>query len=242
MFARPPFSQAKAHQAINPAAVHSNFRLISCQRNASAVISKDFSDLARIYEQGVNLCLIERCLSNTEQTFVADVLSQHYTIELSILLNPKRYDFNSLWPQAAHLSGYSAWLGDVAHLTTAFCELFDRQQVGLRLRTLDKAMCPRFHVDRVPVRMVCSYGGLGTEWLPEHAVDRTRLGMGNGGLPDYSSGLITASTEMQTMPAYAVALMKGELWEGNENQGLVHRSPSPTEQQPRRLLLTLDML
>lgn len=44
------------------------------------------------------------------------------------------------------------------------------------------------------------------------------------------------------MPAYAVGLMKGENWEGNEGYGLVHRSPIPTAVQPHRLLLTLDML
>lgn len=243
MFARAPFAQSKTCQTINPITeLRGPFRFIQQQGNAIAIISKNFADLARIYEHEVNLCLIKRCLSAEIQIFVSESLSQDYKIELSTLLNPNSYDFTKLWPQTAHLAGYSAWLNDVAQLTTAFCELFGRQQVGLRLRTLDKAMCPRFHVDRVPVRMVCSYGGLGTEWLPEHAVDRTKLGIGNDGIPVRSSELITISTNIQSMPAYAVALIKGELWEGNENQGLVHRSPNPTVQHPRRLLLTLDML
>ena len=38
-----------------------------------------------------------------------------------------------------------------------------------------------------------------------------------------------------------VAILKGELWEGNENAGLVHRSPQvPTNH--KRFLLTLDYI
>jgi hypothetical protein len=44
------------------------------------------------------------------------------------------------------------------------------------------------------------------------------------------------------MPAYAVGLMKGEAWDGNEGQGFVHRSPTPNAVKPKRLVLTLDML
>ncbi|WP_428354217.1 DUF1826 domain-containing protein [Methyloprofundus sp.] len=39
----------------------------------------------------------------------------------------------------------------------------------------------------------------------------------------------------------AYALLKGERWEGNENAGLVHRSPAINEGE-RRLLLTLDFM
>ncbi|BCX81993.1 hypothetical protein MIT9_P1575 [Methylomarinovum caldicuralii] len=157
-------------------------------------------------------------------------------------VDPLQFDFNKLWPATAQIPGYRDWLADVELLVTAFCELFERREAGLRLRTLDKAMCPRFHVDRVPARMICSYGGIGTEWLPEYAFERAKLGMGGCGFPDAESGLIADPTAIRQMPAYAVGLMKGENWEGNEGHGLVHRSPQPTAVQPRRLLLTLDML
>jgi len=38
-----------------------------------------------------------------------------------------------------------------------------------------------------------------------------------------------------------VALLKGELWEGNEGAGMVHRSPSMNPGD-RRLLLSFDFL
>ena len=46
-------------------------------------------------------------------------------------------------------------------------------------------------------------------------------------------------SDIRQMAAADVALLKGEGWQGNQNAGLVHRSPTipPGES---RLLLTLD--
>jgi hypothetical protein len=238
MFARVPF-----RQPVKPSPLLVGpFRPLFNQSATKTVISNNFADLSRIYEDGVNLCLIERRLPPTIEQFVYQALQDAGSIEISQPIDPIKFDFGRLWPKAAQLPGYQDWLADVEMLVSAFCELFDCREAGLRLRTLENAMCPRFHIDRVPARMICSYGGIGTEWLPEYALNRRKLGIGGCGLPDAESGLITDATAIRQMPAYAVSLMKGENWEGNEGHGLVHRSPKPTAVQPRRLLLTLDMM
>ncbi len=238
MFARVPFRQPKIASPITA----TGFRPLYSRLATKTIISNNFADLSRIYEDKVNLCLIERHLPAAIEQFVYRALHNVGSVEISQPVDPLNFDFDTLWPRASELPGYKDWLADIAMLVSAFCELFERREVGLRLNTLDKAMCPRFHVDRVPVRMICSYGGIGTEWLPEYALDRTKLAMGSRGLPDAESGLIDDLTAIRQMPAYAVGLMKGEHWEGNEGYGLVHRSPQPTAVQPRRLLLTLDFI
>jgi len=255
VFARAPFRQpllksATYRDASNqaedmqrmPLQFSGPFRPIFSSLSTRTITSRRFEDLARIYEDGVNLCLIERLFPQDIAEFVHNALQDCVNIEVAQTINPRRFDFATLWPQMQHMAGYQAWLDDVSMLALAYCDLLDRVEVGLRLRMLNNAMCPRFHVDRVPARMICSYGGIGTEWLPEHAVDRSKLGLGAKGQADDISGLIVDRTAIRSMPAYAVGLMKGENWEGNENRGLVHRSPTPTAAQPRRLLLTLDML
>lgn len=238
MFTHVPFRQPDSASSI----IADEFRPLFKPSATKMIISNNFADLSRIYEDGVNLCLIKRPLPAIIEQFVYKALHDAGSIEISQPVDPLHFDFNRLWPNAAPLPGYQDWLADVEMLVSAFCELFGRHEAGLRLRTLDKAMCPRFHVDRVPVRMICSYGGIGTEWLPEYALNRRKLGMSSCGQSDAESGLITDQTAIRQMPAYAVGLMKGENWEGNEGYGLVHRSPIPTAVQPRRLLLTLDML
>ena len=120
-----------------------------------------------------------------------------------------------------------------------FCCLFGIQEAGLRFTVLNRAMCPRFHVDVVPCRLVTTYQGAGTQWLPHHLVDRSKLGMGNNGRSDEQSGLFAAPNDIQNLTSGDVALLKGERWLENEGGGLVHRSPNlPTGMH--RLLTRLD--
>lgn len=130
---------------------------------------------------------------------------------------------------------------NIAELIEMFCCLFDLQRVGLRLTLLDQAMCPRFHVDKIPCRLVTTFCGTGTQWLDNQMVDRDKLGTGSQGLTDAQSGLYTDVSCINTLHSGDVGLLKGEAWEGNENAGLVHRSP-PSCQTERRLLLTLDFV
>ena len=94
-------------------------------------------------------------------------------------------------------------------------------------------MCPRFHVDHVPVRLITSYAGVGSDWLEEGAMPRSKLGQ--PGAEPQDEALI------RRLDTGHVALAKGEKWHGNEGRGLIHRSPQPPAGQ-RRLLLTLDWL
>jgi len=133
-----------------------------------------------------------------------------------------------------------ALVGWLAECVDVFACLFDQERVGIRLRWLNKAMCPRFHVDNIPVRFVHTLTGPGTEWLLEDNLDRSRLGRGNGGLPDEHSGVVLEPRDVQRLNAGDVALLKGSGWVGNERAGLVHRSPSVAP-DAGRWVLTLDL-
>ncbi|WP_432745616.1 DUF1826 domain-containing protein [Methylobacter sp. G7] len=202
--------------------------------------SNNLADLAQIYHPVINLCVVERQVDNELKSFVAHLLKLPNPISFVESIDFASFNFFSLLPQTGHLPGYRAFCKDVASLTALYCDLFELERVGLRLRTLDNAMCPRFHVDSVTCRMVCTYGDIGTEWLEEAYVDRHKLAGGSGGLSDELSGLIMDTNVIQTIPAYAIGLLKGSYWEGNEQHGAVHRSPQLPSGASRRLLLTLD--
>ncbi len=128
---------------------------------------------------------------------------------------------------------------DVALLLEVFADLLGAARIGLRLDTLRHAMCPRFHTDRVLLRLLCTYLGAGTEWLADDAVDRTRLGHRADGLSDDASGAIRGP--VREVPVGAIALLKGDAWPGFDERGCVHRSPLASNDAPR-LVLTLDVL
>ncbi|MEZ8638673.1 DUF1826 domain-containing protein [Vibrio splendidus] len=193
--------------------------------------------LADIYQSDINIVVWQRQFNEDLTMAISEFIASNPSFSKSISLSPdKAYDKLEF---ATDGTASKALLENMAELVDMFCCLFDLEEVGLRLAVLNKAMCPRFHFDQVPCRLVTTYHGVATQWLSNDLVDRSKLGRGANGQPDSASGLYNHESDIQQLSSGDVALLKGERWSGNENAGLVHRSPvtSPNE---TRLLLTLD--
>ncbi|UVL83973.1 DUF1826 domain-containing protein [Pseudomonas sp. B21-028] len=193
--------------------------------------------LTQILKDDTNLAVWQRQLPAHISDFAALVRSMDQPLAESLVLDMPEEDtqpeLKGLAAGFSDLHGYEGFVADVAWLVSAFACLLGAKRVGLRLRTLDKAMCPRFHVDHVPVRLITTYAGAGSEWLEEGAMDRRWLAQPDAEPRDRQ--------RIQQLCSGEVALLKGEKWLGNEGFGLIHRSPelAPGE---RRLILTLDWL
>jgi len=192
--------------------------------------------LSDIYQAEINIAIWQREKSDTLQYSVKEFLALNPTFQKEMILTPQdalsrvSESFNNNMTEVSE---------DIAELVDMFCYLFELKQAGMRLKVLDRAMCPKFHVDKVPCRLVTTYQGTATEWLPHEVVDQTKLGWACNGLPDSESGLYQNESNIQQLNCGDVALLKGTLWEGNENSGLVHRSPGLIANE-KRLILTLD--
>ncbi|MCB5162712.1 DUF1826 domain-containing protein [Marinomonas algarum] len=134
--------------------------------------------------------------------------------------------------------GKDLFLEDIHLLVEMFACLFDLKEVGLRLTALSSAMCPRFHVDKIPCRMVSTYAGTGSEWLHEAHVIRSQLGRG-GNVNDHNSGLLHGGV-INRLAIGDVAIMKGDEWPMSLGRGMVHRSPAANTED-KRLFLSIDM-
>jgi hypothetical protein len=200
-------------------------------------LGEDIQVLTEVLRDEVNLAVWQRRLPAQIEDFAAALLAQGESLAQSMTLELATPDsapnLDGLVAQYADLPGQAAFLADVAWLVRAYACLLDAERIGLRLRVLDKAMCPRFHVDHVPLRLITSYAGVGSQWLEEGGMPRARLGDGSAEPQDVAA--------IRQLQAGQVALAKGEKWQGNEGRGLIHRSPQPPAGE-RRLLLTLDWL
>jgi len=194
--------------------------------------------LADIYRDDVNISIWQRSLPMELLNAAQCILNLNYAFGFSASVTPQDV-FDNLFDALGANEEAQVISTDVTEIVTMFCYLFDLQQVGLRLTTLERAMCPKFHVDRVPCRLVTTYSGIATEWIAHKDVDREKLGMGSQGKSDKESGLYQDRSQIRQLASGDIALLKGESWLGNEGCGLVHRSPSLTNQN-KRLLLTLD--
>ncbi len=193
--------------------------------------------LADIYQSDINIAVWQRQFDEDLTMAISEFIASNPNFSKSISLSPDNA-FDKL-EFATGGTASKALLENMAELVDMFCCLFDLEEVGLRLAVLNKAMCPRFHFDQVPCRLVTTYHGVATQWLPNESVDRSKLGRGSNGQPDSVSGLYNDESDIQRMTSGDVALLKGERWSGNEDRGLVHRSPV-TSSDETRLLLTLD--
>jgi hypothetical protein len=125
---------------------------------------------------------------------------------------------------------------DLASLGDLFATLTGARTLGLRIDSTDARTCPRFHVDNVALRMLCTYRGPGTDWLDDVDINRHKLGAGAEGLSDDASGLYCARAAIRNAATYDVVLLKGEHWPGNEGFGAVHRSPAVPAGKTRLLV------
>ena len=203
-----------------------NMTSASCQQ----VFSEQADVFTTIYQPTVNMAVWQRQLSESVTRAVKEGLTQNLQLNVTqevpvdgVLDNLNNNYALSLWPTALR--------EDIAQIAEMFRCLFDIDMVGLRLRTLNAAMCPKFHYDRVPCRLVTTYSGIGTQWLPNDAIELNETGRLQ----------VNGDSEPHTLTAGDVALLKGSAWPGNESTPLVHRSPCLTELQPR-ILLTLDAM
>lgn len=193
--------------------------------------------LTRILDDDVNLAVWNRQLPAHIADFSNLLLSLNEPLAESLSLempdDEAEPDLHGLASRFSDVQGYEGFIADLSWLVRAFACLLGARRIGLRLRVLDKAMCPRFHVDHVPVRLITTYAGIGSQWLMEGAMDRRQLGKPDAEPQDNSLIGQIASGD--------VALLKGEKWHGNEGSGLIHRSPQLAAGE-RRLILTLDWL
>ena len=193
--------------------------------------------LVNVLEDDVNLAIWQRQLPLHIADFGALLLSLDEPLADAISLEIKDEkvppNLKGLASRFSDLEGYEGFVADVAWLVSVYASLLGVKRVGLRLRVLDKAMCPRFHVDHVPVRLITTYAGMGSQWLQEGAMERCHLGQ--------LHAEPTQASLIERIDTGDVALLKGEKWRGNEGLGLIHRSPALAEGE-RRLILTLDWL
>lgn len=115
-------------------------------------------------------------------------------------------------------------LDDVRLCGELLCDLTGSLRFGARIEVLDRAMCPRWHVDHVSLRLLVTWRGPATEWLDEDGFDRSLLG---------SEDMPVDPARLRQAAAGDILLLKGERWPRNAGRGVIHRSPCVEGTAPR---------
>lgn len=172
-------------------------------------VSTDGGDLAAILDEGINLAIWDR-----QATPAIGSLTGFDTIQLIAPVDRVGAMLTAAFALRPRASWHAAVAADAVMLTARFAAILDITYVMLRLELVTGDACKRWHADAVPVRLICTYAGSGTQWI-EQPDDRERsLGVG------------------------AVGLFKGRALAGD--YAIVHRSPPIAGTGEERLLLVVD--
>ena len=193
--------------------------------------AKDLRDLAAFKHQEGQLAILERQpLGGGDEFFkklserplnVIGIVGKKTSVEeiLALLEDEISEDLKSS-------DFYMQWIIDMAGICNIFCETLATSTIGFCLAT--QRACQRYHIDNVPLRLLVTYYGRGTEWVPDSAVDRLAY---DSGMPN--NKILTNNNARKFLNAWDIAIFRGG------PDGLLHRTPDAALNTPS-ILLRLD--
>lgn len=198
--------------------------------NLSVSHGKEASSLAAIRNQAVEMAIWERALPSALDDWL-DALDPDHLPDGRLLLESGTvaHGIKHLFEVASTPPDEMCTLlqKDIVSLARLFMTVMQRDIVDIRLETIKTDACWKFHRDCVPARLLCSYRGPGTEWVP----------------PKESSSAIRMQKnytgQIHRFPRYHVGLFKGSC--AAPASGIVHRSPPIAKRNQVRLLLCLNL-
>lgn len=187
--------------------------------------SSESSVLTDIFATDTQIAIWTDQLSEEARTYSHSFKHLHGHFSVRQVLTPESMP-HYLSEVLKHGEGREDLIQAISTLSEMFCYLFELESLGFRMQLLDRAMCPKFHRDYVPCRLVMTLKGQGTQWVDDQCAAEA---LGN----DQYQG------DFHQLNEGDIALLKGAGWFGNESKGLIHRSPQVSEGD-WRLFLSMD--
>ena len=179
--------------------------------------SNKLQDLENFDEYSAQLGIIERSMPVGVNAFFQKLMRSHFKFSGEVSKDAAFLDIRNILNKEfsqeikAELL-YDEWLEDMAEVCKTFCVLEKIEAVSFHLGT--QRACRRYHIDNVPKRMLVTYAGKGTEWLPDEAADREAFLSG-----EPNEKIIKDPSALQFINQWDVAVFRG----GPE--GVLHRTP-----------------
>ena len=194
--------------------------------------SDQAGDFAAIYDEDVELVSVARPASAHLEALTEQLFASRQSVQAQWEQAPGDADA----PSAALSMVVDAdWLRALCEEITLagdlLGELLGCERIGIRVTTLRGPMCPRFHADQVPCRMLITIRGPGTDWIASDDVNRTLLARHDTDAPPIRGG-----RDIKHLATGNWSLLKGGAW-NDRFGGVVHRSPHTADD---RLLLSFD--
>lgn len=179
-------------------------------------ISNNKNVLFDINQKGINISIWKR---RPSQSIINYLDSLTITKNFSLQINSNEID--SIQRYLPNHSKYSSaeFAKDLIQLSNVFGIVTGLIDHNVHLSTIETTQCPLFHVDYLSYRMICTYIGPGTQWIPNFNAERNHLGCGR------NNHLVKDFRLVRETENFDVILMKGDMHPNDPNNGCIHKSP-----------------
>lgn len=196
------------------------------------LLTQECSDFVSIFEQQCSLCIWTPKRSETIDKYAKRLAIAGFHLTQVVSLENALSKLDTL-PEGLGQSETKKW---IVELIEIYATLFGLDQVGMRIASSNSPMCPKFHVDHVPTRLIHALFGEGCDWFSDHHY----FSSSKGGASSLKNWLKVADKDdksfVQRTPRGSVVIMKGTRW-SEASHPVIHRSP---KHRQARLVLTLD--
>ncbi len=196
----------------------------------NAVISHNEKDLQDIHLKIKNIAIYQRDINSLKKE-LNELAEQSIecratgTVE-EISSSLKKY-FND------NLGEFDVLFEDISKLLKLFEKTTQASSFRFLLVTVNTNMCRKFHTDINDLRLLCTYVGQGTLWLPDDIINEKALVMGGD-----NQEIVKDEKQIQQVSTGDVVLLKGGLYP--DANPILHRSPTIEKTGEKRLLLRID--
>ena len=211
--------------------VQANQRSAVERKTVSELILDSVNDLASVKTSNATLGIMPRKCPDGFDLIAEQLCSSSFRIH-EIIPGKDCYSAisdllrHALKRPLDHEPLYQYWLDDMAYISECFAIMLGTDTLAFCLGT--ERGCARYHVDNVPQRLLVTYAGTGTEWLPEAAADRQAWANG-----EPNDRILLDPAKRQFLTPWDVAVFKGG------KDGILHRTPDDAL-AGKSLLMRLD--
>ena len=191
----------------------------------------DIEKISEFSKQDYQLIEIERKNMNNSDSFFREIMYEPFRVIGKISKKNSSEDIKRILRDIIPLSSqtnffYKTWVSDMSEICQIFCDTLNSKSVSFCLGT--ERGCSRYHIDNVPMRLLVTYMGQGTEWLPNEIANHAAF---EEGLPNEK--IVKDSSKIKSIKTFNVAIFRGGA------TGLLHRTPDSALKNPS-ILLRLD--
>ena len=126
---------------------------------------------------------------------------------------------------------YYKWIKDMSEICILYSDIINKNSLNFSLKT--SRGCKRYHIDNVPVRLLVTYYGKGTEWLPRDACNYSAYYNGES-----NEKIIKIKNRSKFIKPWSIAIFKGQKFKGG-TEAILHRTPNEALNN-KSLLMCLD--